>query len=325
MHGFLAAIDSHAIIRASMTKDTLTTWAARKGYDIAWGPGSLLGEVRAEIVGRSSRGELDPVSVEKWLGWVRDPGAAADTPGTVIAIAVPCPACSIRFTRGGRVLTATVPPTYVEDARDNEIVRQELRDLLPELNGDLELIGPARKALAVRLGLTAYGLNNITYSAKLGSYVLLVALATSARLGSWPGSKPGRPEVLSECESCGRCRDACPTGAIAADRFLLRAERCLTCWNELPGPLPGWFPADAHNCLIGCMLCQEVCPVNEGRLTTRDSGVLFDERETSALLAGEQGMTPALDASIQAKLDLIGLPGIKAVMGRNLALLIRKD
>jgi epoxyqueuosine reductase len=305
-----------------MIEDTLKAWAARKGYDVAWGPGRLLGEVRAEIVGRSSRGELDPDCVEKWLGWIRDPGAAVDTPGTVIAVAVPCAACSIRFTDGARVLTATVPPTYVEDSRDNEIIRQELLTLLPELNGDLELVGPARKALAVRLGLTAYGLNNITYSAKLGSYVLIVALATSARLGSWPGSSSRSPDILAECESCGRCRDACPTGAIPHDRFLLRAERCLTCWNEMPGPLPGWFPAGAHNCLIGCMVCQEVCPCNQGLLKTRDSGVLFDERETAALLAGERATAPGLSASIQAKLDLAGLPGIRAVMGRNLALLI---
>jgi epoxyqueuosine reductase len=305
-----------------MTEDTLTAWAARKGYDIAWGPGRLLAEVRAEIVGRSSRGEIDPDCVGKWLGWVRDPGAAADTPGTVIAVAVPCAACSIRFTRDGSVLRATVPPTYVEDARDNEIIRQELRNLLPELNGDLELVGPARKALAVRLGLTAYGVNNITYSPNLGSYVLIVALATSARLGTWPGSKPGRPAMLGECESCGRCRDACPTGAIPRDRFLLRAERCLTCWNEVPAPLPAWLPAVAHNCLIGCMVCQEICPCNEGLLETRDSGVIFNEQETAALLAGEDAMTPALDASIQGKLQEIGLTGIRAVLGRNLALLI---
>jgi epoxyqueuosine reductase len=306
-----------------MTEDTLKAWAARKGYDIAWGPGKLLGEVRAEIVGRCSRGEIAPDCVEKWLGWVRDPGAAADTPGTVIALAIPCAACSIRFTHGGKVFTATVPPTYVEDAHDNEIIRRELRELLPELNGDLELVGPARKALAVRLGLTAYGQNNITYSPRFGSYVLIVALATSARLGSWPGSKARSPEVMSECESCGRCRDACPTGAVSLDGFLLRAERCLTCWNELPGPLPAWFPVNAHNCLIGCMVCQEICPCNEGRLKTKDSGILFDEKETAALLAGEQALTPALNESIQAKLDAIGLPGIRNVMGRNLALLFR--
>ena len=305
-----------------MTEDRLTTWAAGKGYDIAWGPGKLLGEARAEIVSRSSRGEIDPECVEKWLGWARDPGPAPDTPGTVIAVAVPCAACSIRFTNGSRVFTATVPPTYVEDGPDNEAIRRELRDLLPELD-DLELIGPARKALAVRLGLTAYGLNNVTYSANRGSYVLIVALATSARLGPWPGSKTRRPDVLAECESCGLCRDACPTGAIPQDRFLLRAERCLTCWNELPGPLPTWFPADAHNCLIGCMKCQEVCPINQGLLKTRDSGVLFDRAETEALLNGEKEMTTALNDAIQTKLNLIGLPGIRNVMGRNLSLLIR--
>ncbi len=305
-----------------MIEDTLRAWAARKGYDVAWGPGTHLRDVRAEISGRGARGDLAPDFVEKWLGWIREPVAAAPVPETVIAVAVPCPACSIRFTHRDRVLTATVPPTYVEDARDNERIRQELLELLPELNGDLVLVGPARKALAVRLGLTAYGLNNITYSPNLGSSILIVALATSARLASLPGPQAHRSEVLSECESCGLCRDACPTGAIPRDRFLLRAEGCLTCWNELPGPLPAWLPADAHNCLIGCMTCQEVCPCNEGLLKTKDSGVVFDERETAALLAGAEAAAPALHASIQTKLESIGLAGIRNVLGRNLALLM---
>jgi epoxyqueuosine reductase len=168
------------------------------------------------------------------------------------------------------------------------------------------LVGLARKALAARLGLTAYDLNNITYSAELGSYIWIVAFAAAARLGPWGDPKPHRPEMLAECESCGRCRDACPTGAIPHDRFLLRAERCLTCGTKLPGPLPAWFPSDAHNCLIGCMVCQEVCPYNQGLLKTRDSGVIFDKAETSALIAGNNEMTPALG-------------------GRNLATLARKS
>jgi epoxyqueuosine reductase len=307
-----------------MIEDTLKAWAARKGYDVAWGPGTLLSDVQAEIVGRKARGEITPEFADKWLGWVREPGVAGPTPETVIVVAVPCLACSIRFAHGDHVFTATVPPTYVEDARDNEIIRRELLELLPELNGDLVLLGPARKALAVRLGLTTYGLNNITYSPSLGSYILIVALATAARLGSWPGPHPHRAEVRAECESCGRCRDACPTSAIPQDRFLLGAERCLTCWNEMPGPLPAWIPSDAHNCLIGCMVCQEVCPCNEGLLKTRDSGILFEKAETAALLTGGE-MTPELNASIQAKLERIGLAGIKTVVGRNLSLLIDRS
>jgi hypothetical protein len=107
-----------------MIEDTLKGWAARKSYDVAWGPGTLLGKVQAEISGRNSRGELDSDFAEKWLGWVKDSPAAAPTPETVIAVAVPCPACSIRFTLGDRVLTATVPrPTWRTLATMRELGR----------------------------------------------------------------------------------------------------------------------------------------------------------------------------------------------------------
>jgi epoxyqueuosine reductase len=311
----------HGIIRPLMIEDTLKAWAARKGYDVAWGPGRLLSEVLAEISGIGARGEIAPDFVGKWIGWANNSAAAVPIPESVIAVAVPCPACTIGFTLGDRMLTGTVPPTYVEDARDSESIRQELIRLLPELNGDLVLIGPARKALAARLGLTAYGLNNITYSANRGSYIWIVAFAAAARLGPCGGLERQPQETLAECESCGRCRDACPTGAIAHDRFLLRPEKCLTCWNELPEPLPAWIPQNAHNSLIGCMICQEVCPLNEGHLENRESGVAFDAEETAAMIAGNAGMTPELEKSIQAKLEGISLAGIRSVIGRNFALL----
>jgi epoxyqueuosine reductase len=309
-----------------MSENALKEWAARKGYRVAWAPGTLLGEVQREIAARAAKGEPQSWFAQKWLGWLTETQSQADAqPETVIVVAVPCPACTIRFMLPERVLTTLIPPTYVEDNRANEEIRRELIELLPELNGDLELVGPARKALAARLGLTSYGLNNISYSEGMGSHIWLGAFATSARLGPCLEPKSRRAETLAECETCGRCRDACPTGAIAQDRFLLRAERCLTCWNELPGPWPSWIPPNAHNCLVGCMVYQEVCPCNDGLLKTVDSGVLFDEAETKALIASVDGGAPTLEASIRTKLDTIAMSGYMPVIGRNVAALADRN
>ena len=81
---------------------------------------------------------------------------------------------------------------------------------------------------------------------------------------------------------------ACPTGAIAADRFLLHAERCLVFHNERPGTVafPEWIPPSSHGCLVGCMKCQEECPENAGLLDrTVDEGD-FSEEDTAVLLDG---------------------------------------
>jgi epoxyqueuosine reductase len=306
-----------------MVEQRLREWAARNGYRTATGPASVLEEVRAEIRQRGARGDLDPGFAGKWLGWIGGPedGAGRLSAESVIGVAVPCPLTLVHFALPDRVLAAVIPPTYCEDARLGDQVREELLALLPELEGSLVQAAQGRKAVAARLGLTAYGMNNITYSRGLGSLVWIGTYATAARIPASAGGLQPTESMLPDCESCGRCRDACPTGAIAEERFLLRAERCLTCWNELPDPLPSWIPEKAHNCLVGCMVCQEVCPQNEGLLSAKDSGIVFDEQETRELLSG--GCTPesAVSTSVLGKLTRLGLAGYSPVIGRNLGLL----
>jgi len=58
-------------------------------------------------------------------------------------------------------------------------------------------------------------------------------------------------EVYERCQTCQACLRACPTGAIAVERFLVRAERCVTFRNEKPGsvPFPAWVNPTWQNCL----------------------------------------------------------------------------
>jgi epoxyqueuosine reductase len=309
-----------------MVEQRLREWAARNRCKAAVGSASLLDEVRAEIRGRHARGDLDPVFSGTWLGWLGDcaAGSGPVPPQSVIGVVVPCAVGLVRFTLPDRVLAATIPPTYREDTRLGEEIRGQLLAILPELNGNLVPFMQGRKAIAARLGLTAYGVNNITYSPGLGSSLWIGVYATTARLSPSARQLLSTESMLPDCESCGRCRDACPTGAITEERFLLKAERCLTCWNELPGPIPSWIPPGAHNCLVGCMACQEICPQNEGLLAVEDSGVVFDARETAALLDGDGVSDPAVGASVLGKLTGLGIAGYSAVIGRNLALLAGK-
>jgi epoxyqueuosine reductase len=299
-------------------RQRLEEWASRKGYRAATGPGSLLVDAENGIVSRAAAKEIDPGFVGWCLRWVNE-GGTRDAPSTVIVVAVPCAAHTIRFTLPDRVFTARIPPTYHMYSSWEESLRKEIIGVCPELKDDLRPIPRARKALAVRMGLTAYGANNITYCPGIGSFHRMGAFTTSVEMESRVDGGRTAGEVLEECTSCGRCRGACPTVAIPRERFLLRAERCLTLHNESPGPWPAWIPARAHNCLVGCMACQEVCPLNEGLLRFEDSGLLFDRGETDALLSGGE---TALPRSIRDKMESIGMAEYTEAIGRNLAALI---
>ena len=207
VHEFAAGVGGESMI------ERLREWAKRRGYRLAVGPGSLLSEARAEISGRAERGELDPELVRKWLGWITG-ALAGDAPAarSVIAVAIPCPAHLVRFTLPDRVLTAHVPPTYAEDARLSESVREQMAELLPALRDDLHPVQQGRKRIAARLGLTAYGLNNITYAQGLGSFIWLGAYATGAVIEPFSPVTTGSPQTLEECADCGICPGRLPDG-----------------------------------------------------------------------------------------------------------------
>ena len=115
------------------------------------------------------------------------------------------------------------------------------------------------KLLAVRSGLARYGKNNITYVPGMGSLHRLAVFVSDLPCveDNW-----GEVKTLKTCDGCTACMDACPTGAIVSDRFLIHAERCITFHNERIEEFPEWLDSSWHNCLVGCLRCQWVCPEN---------------------------------------------------------------
>jgi ferredoxin len=144
----------------------------------------------------------------------------------------------------------------------------------------------------------------------------------------------GKETALRRCSSCRACIDACPTGAIHEDRFLISAEKCYTLHSESHHPMPAGIGQPASLCIIGCLACQEICPENKHRLTYEASGVDFTAEETEAILAagralasGERaaavGKDPSLGpawTSARAKFARLGMTEDLAIVGRNLGL-----
>jgi epoxyqueuosine reductase len=116
---------------------------------------------------------------------------------------------------------------------------------------------------------------------------------------------------------------ACPTAAVGSDRFLLHAERCLTFLNERPKDFPGWLSPAWHNSLVGCMICQKVCPANKDVVKWTAAGATFDNAETDLILNG--GSEERLPRETFEKLKKHGMMAYYDVVGRNLKTLIEKS
>ena len=127
--------------------------------------------------------------------------------------------------------------------------------------------------------------------------------------------------MLERCQNCQACIRKCPTGAISPERFLIHAERCITFYNEKPGdvPFPGWLDPAWHNCLIGCMYCQKICPENRSVLDWVEARGEFSDEETQMVLAGV--LARDLPAETQRKLARLDLAESLGILPRNLGAL----
>jgi len=195
-----------------------------------------------------------------------------------------------------------------------------------------EILGPAgftvaradgpMKTIATGTGLARYGRSNLSYIFGLGSFYHLALLASDLACDD---SRRLRPELLPRCEGCRACLVACPTGAIAEDRFLLHAERCLSFWNEKPAcvPFPTWIKPEWHNAIGGCLLCQQACPENRPFLAEIVEGPTFDEETTRLLLAGTK--KEDFPKEVQPILEEWWLTYLLDILPRNLGALVTKE
>ncbi len=208
-----------------------------------------------------------------------------------------------------------VPPTYADAKEVDDKVLATMRKCDP--NARFERAYLPVKTLASRTGVIFYGRNNIGYVPERGSYHRLTAFMSDIEVAEthW-----GDREMLPACRTCRKCLEACPNHAILEGRFLIRAERCLSYLNEKPSdhPFPDWVRKDAHNALVGCMICQRVCPYDKDALMDIKEGVAFSEQETSLLL-GEFN-DEILGAKVDDKLGKVGLD--RTIFPRNLKVLI---
>jgi epoxyqueuosine reductase len=237
---------------------------------------------------------------------------------SLIIAAAPQPQVRVTFTLKDHELPGIIPPTYsyATDHKIEKLLRAQL-----ELGGfHIQMVNLPRKLLAVRSGLAQYGKNNITYISGLGSFYRLVAFVSDLPC---PGDCWEALSFLNECSHCDACTKACPGGAIGAGRFLLHAERCLTFHNERPPEFPSWLNPSWHHCLVGCMVCQKVCPVDRGFRKWIVDGPAFSVQETD--LIAQKASRDEFPRETVQKLEQLDMVEYLGVLGRNLQALVRKQ
>jgi len=236
---------------------------------------------------------------------------------SVIVVAVPQPQIRVVFTWHGKPRSAIVPPTYTQAS--DKIVEDALSHLLGSEGFRFTKAALPLKLLAVQSGLGDYGRNNICYVPGMGSFHRLVAYYSDIPCSAESWQEPQMMQRCRDCEACSRC---CPTAAISADRFLIRAERCITFHNERASAFPSWLNPSWHNCLIGCMRCQRACPENLPYLDWIEHKHTFSEQETTCIL----GSPPSRNLPTQTakKLEQLGLLEDSSLLGRNLDVLLRR-
>jgi epoxyqueuosine reductase len=236
-------------------------------------------------------------------------------PKSLIIIAVPSPVTNLDFTWKDKTHSLSIPPTYIGYKRTMQRINQLAAAVLTSIGFHTAIANIPLKTLAVRSGLGEYGRNNICYVPGLGSYHELVGLFSDL---PYPEDEWCEPKMLDRCTSCTICQRLCPTAAIDDDRFLLHAEKCVTFHNERPGhiPFPEWINPSAHNAIIGCMLCQTLCPENRQFKDTPVETERFSQTETDLLING----TPPdlLPTALRDKLSRVDLITSLEILPRNL-------
>lgn len=278
-------------------------------------------ELRREFEELHERGLVDE-NLYQWLdGYYRfTPPETEYDITSIIIIASSSPQARVFFTWKGNSIPLIMPPTYLDFINMPKVIEKHLYESFCTYNAHFFEAGNLPyKLLAARSGLGAYGRNNLVYVPGFGSFMLLSAFYSDLPVNDDDWSEI---QFMKSCEGCFICMKNCPTGAITKERFTIKAETCITYHNEFWGKpeFPDWIEPSAHNCIVGCMHCQKICPQNREYIHHFVDTESFSEEETNLILE-KKGMEDLPD-SLNRKLERANLKIHYHYLSRNFKALI---
>jgi epoxyqueuosine reductase len=181
----------------------------------------------------------------------------------------------------------------------HEVMQQKLQALISEMRTEFAEpfaaraytdTGPIIERVAAKYaGLGWLAKNTCLINSRLGSWLFLGVIVTTLALE--PSLAPGEPPPADLCGTCTRCLDACPTQAFP-EPYVLDARRCISYLTiELRGDIPEELRPQMGSAVIGCDICQDVCPWNRKAPVT--SVAAFQPR--NALENGNSLIAPELE------------------------------
>ena len=234
---------------------------------------------------------------------------------SIILVAARQPKVKVTFEFSGTPISTIVPPTYSYDTDRKAL--NIITKVLHKYGYDVRDTSVPVKSLAVHSGMANYGRNNIAYIDEWGSFFRLRAFFSDM---PYTEDHWGDYRMMDLCNTCVACVKKCPTGAISPERFVFHGERCITFLNERSNLFPDWVDPTWHNCLIGCMICQDVCPLNRNFVNWSVEDGEFSEEETLKILRGVP--QAELPSEMIEKLDRLDLLEEYELLDRNLSVLI---
>ncbi len=146
-----------------------------------------------------------------------------------------------------------------------------MRAKLEQLRAEVEAMSPGvetrvyvdtgpivERAFARLSGIGWTGKNTCLINESKGSWFFLGVMLTSLAL---PQDMP----APDRCGSCTACIQACPTQALV-EPYVMDASRCIAYLTiELKGAIPEEFRRALGANVVGCDICQDVCPWNAKR------------------------------------------------------------